>query len=98
MNLPELSQYRLNDWEWVDRLMAEFGKEEFWSYLNKVWKAIEDLLPQQFYSLHQVPPEKHELFIKFGCLYIIDHGGCERCGIQFSDSYTQIIKYKQIRK
>lgn len=98
MDHPDLTQYRLNDYEWVDRLMTQFGKDEFWAYLNNVWKAIEALHPFQFYSLHSVPPEKKELFIKFGCEYIIEHGGCEACGIQFSNDYTKIERYKQIRK
>lgn len=91
----DLSQYKIQDWQWVDKTIAEVGKDDFWSFMNKVWSAIEKLCPAQFYNIEKsVPKERQELFIKFGCLYILDHGGCDACGIQFSEDYTKITRYK----
>jgi hypothetical protein len=93
--MSDMSNYKITDWEWVDRLMAEVGIDEFWDYLEKVWDAIDNLYPKQHYNIEtKIPPERQELFIKFGCLYILDHGGCEVSGIQFSEDYTKIIRYK----
>lgn len=94
MGTIELSQSRLNDWTWVDRYYNDLGKEEFWDYLNKVWNAIEKLLPHQYYVIRTIPVDRQDLFVKFSCLYIIDHGGCEKCGVQFSSDYSRIIRYK----
>ena len=90
-----LQQYKISNWEWVEPTLQNIGREDFWEYLNKVWNAIEKLCPKQYYNIEtSVPPERQELFIKFGCLYIIDHGGCDACGIQFSDDFTKITRYK----
>lgn len=90
-----LSHYKLTEWSWVDRYIEQMGTEDFFLYLNNVYKSIEALFPMQHYNiLKSVPAEKQDLFVKCGCLYIQEHGGIDKSGVKFSIDYTELHRFK----
>lgn len=91
----DLSKYRLINYDWFPVYYEKIGHEEFWTYVQKVYKSLENLHPMQHYNIiNSISEDMQELFIKIGCMYILDFGGCEACGIQFSDDYTKIMRFK----
>lgn len=91
--MSNLIQYRLPDndsKEWMINYMHSMGFREYMEYEEKVYHALDVLKPGKYYNIEKdVPPDKQDLFIKIGCLYIRQHPD-----VMFSDDYTTIKKTK----
>lgn len=89
--MTDLSKYRLPDndtKEWMVDYIRSMGFREYMDYEEKVYHVLEVLKSGKHYNIEKdVPPDKQELFIKIGCLYIQDHPE-----VMFSDDYTKIKK------
>lgn len=84
--MDSLNKYRMENLDWVDRFLAVLGPDEFQSFENRVFKALDKLQVGRYYDiLSSVIPSQQELFIKFCCWYIERHPEYE-----FNDDYTQI--------
>ena len=86
--MGNLSQYRMNDtsFSWHDKYINDLGFNQFQAYIRDVNNALANLRPGRHYNVEtSVPAEKHDLFIKICCTYILSHPDYE-----FSDDYTKI--------
>lgn len=82
------SKHKLTDWNWRFLYMAQMGEEVYNNYVNRVWKALEQLRVNEYYDVSKCVQEKNrDLFIKLCCQYILTHSEFE-----FSNDYTKIIR------
>jgi len=71
---------------WQNQYIAALGFNQFQAYVRDVNNALSNLKPGRHYNVEtSVPVEKHDLFIKICCTYILSHADFE-----FSDDYTKI--------
>lgn len=93
-DITGLERYRLNDWSWFDRYYKQLGSEAYWAFTNKVYTTIERLQAGHKYNLMSISDENKELFVKVSCEYILEHGGSDVCGVEFSNDWKYLLKTK----
>jgi len=93
-DITGLERYRLTDWSWFDRYYNKLGSEAYWAFTNKVYSTIDGLQLGHKYNLMNISDGNKELFVKIACEYIIDHGGADVCGVEFSNDWKFLLKTK----
>lgn len=84
--MEDLSQYRMENLDWINQFLAKLGANAFLDFEKRVNNALDKLQVMRYYDIAvSIIPDQQELFIKFCCCYIEQHPEYE-----FNDDYTQI--------
>lgn len=83
-----LSHHKLTDYSWYDIYAEKMGEDVLRAYVDKVYISLNKLIVGQSIDvLKHVSPERYDLFIKVGCLYIIE---TKAWNYEFNNEYTKI--------
>lgn len=86
-----LVQYRTTNYVWYFEKLNELGQELF-ELKKKIVERIEALEPGRRYDLLSLPEKDQENFVRFACYYMIEHGGSDVCGVEFSNDWRYLLK------
>ena len=85
--MENLSEYKMTSYEWYEEYELKMGEQNLRDYVNKVWKVLLELkLGESLDVIENVKPERYELFIKIGCLFIQENN----MNYEFNNQYTKI--------
>ena len=93
-DITGLERYKFTDWSWFDKYYNLLGLEAYWAFTNKVYFTIDGLQLGHKYNLMNISDENKELFVKVACEYIMEHGGADVCGVEFSNDWKYLFKTK----
>jgi len=86
------SQHALIGRDWHVPYMSRMGKDEFFSYVDRVYRLLRSMKPGNRLSIEKnVTPENIDLFIKVVCMYISEQTPRSDFDISFSNDCSQII-------
>lgn len=89
MEKVDYSKHRMNDYDWIAKYQSIMGKEEFFYFLNRVYKRMLQMKTGETYKIaNKVQEANRDLFIKIVCLFILEGNQ----NYIFSEDYTKIIK------
>ena len=82
-----LSEFRMTSYSWYEAYEIKMGEQSLRDYVNKVWLALLKLkLDESFDVIENVEPERYDLFVKVGCLFIQENN----MNYEFNNEYTKI--------
>lgn len=88
----DYSQHRPNDFNWVNTYISDMGKQNFHTFLNRVFGRLMKMQVGETYDLtKKVSAENRDLFIKVACYYI----QCGNIDYYFSNDYTVIYRHEK---
>jgi hypothetical protein len=83
-----LSHHKPTNYDWNEKYELTMGEEELRKYVDRVWISLLKLeLGEHIDILKVVAPERYDLFIKIGCLFIEE---MRAWNFEFNNEYTQI--------
>ena len=87
--MPNYSQHRMNNYDWLSEYKKKMGKEAFCKYVDGVYRFLIEMKQYTFFSIEKnVKTESRDLFIKICCMFIHE-GNSEYV---MSEQYDKIIR------
>ena len=85
--MENLSEFKMTSYDWYEEYELKMGEQNLRDYVNKVWKGLLELkLGESLDVIENVQPERYDLFIKIGCLFIQENN----MNYEFNNQYTKI--------
>lgn len=84
-----LEKFRTNDYVWYFDQITEVGND-FFKLRDKIYMRIDALEVGRRYDLFALQEKDQENFVRLACYYIIEHGGIQACGVEFSNDWRYL--------